>query len=214
MKSLAKALDKDHFTMNAGIAGKARDGLFSVRTAAGLVQARRAAGCLLAPAAGDKVLIAEDEAGSGYILTVLERSEESPAVLDLPGDITLKAPGKAVIAVGKLLLAGRETVEIAAPSFALQAKAGHLEIGALSLIGRLVQVQAEKAKTTLGALESSVGRVVERILRRYSRIEELADERYGRLRCLVRESLSMKGKQVSLKAEERMGIDGRKIDIG
>jgi len=214
MKSLANLLDKDLFAMNAGIAGKERDGIYPVRTAGGLVQARRAAGCLLKPEKGDKVLLAEDELGSGYILTVLDRNEKKTAVFDVPGDVTLKAGGQATVVAREMLLAGKETVNVAAPTFSLRAKEGNLEINALSLIGKLVQVRVEKVKTALGALESSVGRVVERILRRYSRIEELADERYGRLRCLVRESLFMKGHSVSLKAEERMGIDGKKIDIG
>lgn len=214
MKSLAKALDRDNFSMSAGVAGKAREGIYPVRTASGLVQARRAAGCLLTPESGDRVLLAEDELGTGYILTVLERDEKRTAIIDVPGDVTLKAGGQATVVAGELLLAGKEAVNLAAPMFSLRAKAGNLEVGSLSFLGRQAQIRVEKVKTALGALDSSVGRVVERILRRYSRIEELADERYGRLRCLVRESLSMKGKSVSLKAEERMGIDGKKIDIG
>lgn len=55
--------------------------------------ARAGASCLLRPVAGDRVLVWSGEGGSRWILSVLERPDDTPAaVLATPGPLTVEAP--------------------------------------------------------------------------------------------------------------------------
>lgn len=214
MKLSAKQLNEEEFVMAAGIVGVGKDGKIPVRTAKGLVLAVRAAGCLLEPEEGDMVLVAENSSGGGYILTVLERNQEKPAVLKVSGDVAFKAGGNMTISGDNIAVAGEESVNITALSFTLRSHEGSVETENLNLTGKHLSADLKSVKTVLGSLESSVGRLVERITRYYARIDELADLRYKRLRCFVRDTLSMKGRDVTVRAEKNINMDGKKINVG
>jgi len=214
MKLSVKQIENEEFAMTAGIAGVRKDGKIPVRTAKGLVIAVRAAGCLLEPEEGDTVLLVENSSGGGYILTVLERDEQKTAVVDIPGSVAIKAGGNLTIAGEDVALTGREQVDIAAPVFNLRSRESSVETTNLNIKGKHLLADLKSAKTVLGSLESSVGRLVERITRYYARIDELADMRYKRLRCFVSETLFMKGRDVNVRAEGNINMDGKKINMG
>jgi hypothetical protein len=214
MKLPTKLLNEEEFVMTAGIVGTAKDGKTHVRTAKGLILAVRAAGCLLEPQEGDTVLLVENSYGGGYILTVLERDEKKTAVVDIPGTVAIKAGGGLTIAGEDVNLTGREQVYIATPVFNLRSRESSVETINLNIKGKHLLADLKSAKTVLGSLESSVGRLVERITRYYARIDELADMRYKRLRCFVSETLFMKGRDVNVRAEGHINMDGKKINMG
>ena len=54
--------------------------------------ARRAASCLLAPKAGDRVWFVR-QGDACFVTAVLECAAEGPTCLDLPGDVTVRAAG-------------------------------------------------------------------------------------------------------------------------
>ncbi|MDR2162024.1 MAG: DUF3540 domain-containing protein, partial [Desulfovibrio sp.] len=66
------------------------DGLLVTVGPLGLVRARRAAGCLLAPEAGDGVLLALLGSGEAWVLTVLAKKTELGS-LALPAHTLLRA---------------------------------------------------------------------------------------------------------------------------
>ncbi len=214
MKSAARALTSDLCTIITGKAGKEDQGIFTVVTPAGLIGAQRAAGCILRPEEGDLVLVAQGDSGGAYILSVLERAGNCAAILDVAGDMTVRSSGRTSVGGKDVAVEADEKAWISSPSFSLKTGEGNIEAGTLSLLGKAARVEVERVRTVLGSLDSSVGRVMENIRRRYSRIEEFADERYGRLRCLVRDALSLKGRSVKIDAKERVAIDGERIDIG
>jgi len=214
MKLHTKLLNEEEFIMTSGIVGAVKDGKTHVRTAKGLVAAVRAAGCLLEPEEGDTVLLVENSYGGGYILTVLERDEKKTAVLGIPGTVAIKAGGSLTIAGEDVNLTGREQVDIIAPVFNLRSRESSMETVNLNIKGKHLSADLKSAKTVLGSLESSIGRLVERITRYYARIDELADMRYKRLRCFVRDTLFMKGHDVTVHAEGDINMDGKKINMG
>ena len=59
---------------------------------------RLGASCLLRPAPGDRVLVWSGEDGTRWILSVLKRREEEPAVVATPGPLTIKASRVAMTA--------------------------------------------------------------------------------------------------------------------
>src|SRR5690348_18246033 len=87
----------------------------------GAFTARRAASCLLQPAAGDTVLAADVE-GSLWILAVLVRGD-SPAVLPLPADSTLRVAegGLKLVVQDELVLAAGRQLSAVAPEVSVQA---------------------------------------------------------------------------------------------
>jgi hypothetical protein len=214
MKLSAKQLNEEEFIMTSGIVGIRKDGKIPVRTAKGLVLTVRAAGCLLEPEEGNTVLIAENSFGGGYILTVLERNNEKPAMLGMSGDITFKAGGNITISGENIAIAGEESMDITAPSFSLRSQEGSVETENMNLTGKHFSADLKSVKTILGSLESSVGRLVQRITRYYSRIDELADMRFKKLHCFVRDTLSMKGRDITVRAEKNINMDGKKINVG
>jgi hypothetical protein len=80
-----------------------------VCTARGEFRARRAVSCLVAPEAGDLVLLATAGEAGCFVLAVLERGARStPTRLVVEGDVDVVAAG------GRLALAARDDVSIAA----------------------------------------------------------------------------------------------------
>jgi hypothetical protein len=214
MKLSMKLANKEEFVMTAGIAGVQKDGKIPVRTATGFVLAVRAAGCLLEPGEGDLVLLVQDYFGGGYILTVLERDPDKPAIVDTPGNMILKAGGSIDIAGEDVNLSGTEQLDLVAPILNLRTRDGRIESENLSITGKHLSADLISVKTVLGSLESSIGRLVERIGRYYARVEELADMKYKKLRCIVQDSMLMKGRDVTVRAEKNINMDGKKINVG
>lgn len=214
MKPSTRLSSKEELSLTAGIAGLRKDGKIHVRTATGLVPAVRAAGCMIEPEEGDTVLLVENEFGGGYILTVLERNHEKPAVVDIPGSMTIKAGGSINIEGGGVVIAGSEKTDIVSPLLSLRCSEGSIASDSLSIKGKRLSADMKSVKTSIGSLDSSIGRLVERIGRYYARIEELADMKYKRLRCIVQDAMLMKGRDVSVRAEKNITIDGKKVKVG
>lgn len=77
---------------------------------------RLGASCLLRPTPGDRVLIWSGEDGKRWILNVLERGQEEPAVVATTGALTIKAPRVALTA---------EAVHVHAEDFLTSARNRH-----------------------------------------------------------------------------------------
>ena len=94
---------------------------------------RLGASCLLRPAPGDRVLVWSAEDGARWILSVLERREEEPAVIATPGAMTIQAPRVALTA---------PTVHVHAEDFLTSARNRHAveELRTESVKTRVAQV--------------------------------------------------------------------------
>ncbi|HSN17379.1 MAG TPA: DUF3540 domain-containing protein [Gammaproteobacteria bacterium] len=182
--------------------------------ASGSFTARRAASCLLQPAAGDTVLLAE-AGGSLWVLAVLVRGD-SPAVLPLPADSTVKvAQGGLKLAVQEeLTLAAGKQLNAVAPEVSVQAARAGFTVGVLQLAAGLVDAVADQVKTVAGMLDTAAERVRLKAGSSHRQIEDLEHLQAGQLNYAVKTVLNMRGKHAVMSAESEVRLDGERIHLG
>lgn len=163
------------------------------------VTGRRAASCLLEPAAGDGVLAAE-VGGRVYVLAILERPSGGEAVLSV---------------------AGADTVTLAQDSLTMRCGELTVEAGRASLRSRAAQV----ASRTLSAVAERLD-VVARTLRRTAdhefshakaatrTVEGAEAVTAGELLLEARTALAQRGGIVLIDAREDVRINGERITMG
>ncbi len=182
--------------------------------AAGSFTARRAASCLLQPAPGDTVLAAE-VGGSTWILAVLTRGD-SPAVLPLPADSTIKvAQGSLKLAVqDELTLAAGRQVSALAPEVSVQAARATVGLGALQLAAGLVEATVDRVKTVVDLLDTVAQRVRVKAGSMHREVEDLDHLQAGQLFYSIKSVLNMRGKHTVISAESEVRVDGERIHLG
>ncbi|HET7176251.1 MAG TPA: DUF3540 domain-containing protein [Gammaproteobacteria bacterium] len=180
----------------------------------GAFTARRAASCLLQPAAGDTVLAADVE-GSLWILAVLVRGE-APAVIPLPADSTLKvAQGGLKLAVqDELTLAAGRQISAVAPEVSVQAAQASFALGALQLAAGLVEATVDRVKTFAELLETVAERVRLKAGAVHREVEDLEHLQAGQVYYSVKNVLNLRGKHAVMSAESEVRIDGERIHLG
>lgn len=138
-----------------GRIAEAGDGRLAVVSADGPVPARPAAGCLIAPAVGDLVLMARDSDGGAWVLQVLDRVATGPRVLGGTGDLT--------VAADRLRLTGRE--------IEAEAERGHLRLGSLDIAATVIRGLSRRIETTA----EHVGLFVKRLVGHYGESMKVVD---------------------------------------
>lgn len=98
--------------------------------------ARRSLSCLLQACAEDRVLVWEDEGGTCYILSVLDRKVGQSATLNVPGadEVTLGAPRLSLQAESLLRLLSMQNLELYASAGQLAAVASTIHLSALDTL--------------------------------------------------------------------------------
>lgn len=182
--------------------------------ASGSFTARRAASCLLQPAAGDMVLAAW-VAGSMWILAVLIRGD-SPAVIPLPADSTLKvaAGGLKLTVQDELTLAAGRQLSVVAPEVSLQAGRASFGLGALQLAAGLVEATVDQVKTVTEFLDTVAKRVRLKAGSVHRQVEDLEHLQAGQLYYSIKNVLNMRGKHAVVSAESEVRVDGERIHLG
>lgn len=182
--------------------------------AAGGFTARRAASCLLQPAAGDIALVADVEGGL-WVLAVLVRGD-SPAVLPLPADSTLKvAQGGLKLAVrDELTLAAGRQLSAVAPEVSVQAARAGFTLGALQLAAGLVEATVDQVKTIAQFLDTVAERVRLKAVSSHREVEDLEHLQAGQLYYSIKNVLNMRGKHAVMSAESEVRVDGERIHLG
>lgn len=186
----------------------------TVRVGAGALEARRAVSCLVAPEAGDRVLVATGSRGA-WVLAVLEREREEPVRLHAEGDLTLEAEGR-------LILGAREGVEVATPAgIHLAAKKTSIEAvettvvsERISLFAGLVRSEAHTVQAVLGVLDSTLERLSQRVKRAYRFVEEMDVTRAGSIDYRADDVASLRARHTVMAADELVKVDGKQIHLG
>ncbi|MCI5222976.1 MAG: DUF3540 domain-containing protein [Candidatus Electrothrix sp. AR4] len=170
------------------------------------IRAVQAVGCLLAPEPGDTVLLAEESGGKAYIVSVLTRTANS-AHINLPPDTVVAARG------GDLLLCGDKRITFNAPEVQLHADRGVVEINEVDCTADKVDLSISRFRAVWGAVETKAERVVQRISRLYRRINT-EDSRLEELHCSVDETYHVEAGEVIIEADERLRLDGDRVELG
>jgi len=143
----------------ASIVAEGPDGSWMVEQQGQQLQARRAASCLLEPAVGDRVWLVV-EAEHCYVLAVLERSAEAPAVLRVDGDAALRVDGRLEIhAAADLQLRGDRQVGIAGDELQVQARAGRVFVRECTAVLRSLLTHATSSTLVAKLVETLADRV-------------------------------------------------------
>ena len=186
---------------------------FRIRCLGTAVAARRAAGCVMEPEPGDRVLaaVAEREA---FIVEVMERHSDRPARWSADGDLDLSVAGSLSVSGRAVAVDGAEEVTLRSPRLAMQAWSAALEFMETAWTGRRATVSLESMRAALDAADLTAGRLMTRARRVFRRIAEFEETRAGRLRWLVEGRWSLRSREAAVRAERAIDLDAEKIHLG
>ncbi|MEW6265985.1 MAG: DUF3540 domain-containing protein [Thermodesulfobacteriota bacterium] len=195
---------------------KAKDESFYwLESPLGLLKARKAFACLIEPRVTDQVLAVLAPSGQAYVLTILEREgEDRSSSLVFEDNVALSLQkGELKITTPRLnLLSGFSSLF----SNALEVKAdrGRAVILDLDFWSRSLKARFESVSLLTRNLFSTAERVFQKMKNCYREVEDLDQTRAGRLACLIRDTLLLKGRRSTLLAEKKVKIDAEKIHLG
>lgn len=178
----------------------------------GVRAAQVAAGCLVAPHVGDRVLVTRAGAEC-YVLTILSRESR---------DRELRVNGELAVSAKRLRLSGDEDVAL---------KGGHkvglhghriaLTSDETAVCGRRVEVTADegraqfrKVQLVASSLETCADRIGQFARTVIRRVEEVETTQIGNLVQNIRESLISRSKRTSMTARKDVHVDGERIHMG
>ncbi|MCC6527516.1 MAG: DUF3540 domain-containing protein [Polyangiaceae bacterium] len=194
------------------------DRSYRVRVASGeSVEARRAVGCLVEPAVGDRVLVAGAAASAEwYVLSVLDREAAVPVVLAAEEDLTIASRAGSVhlLAAQDLDCAAGGAVRLAAPELHVEAAEATLGIRALEYLGDKVRVQAERVLTVARFLDTEAERWSQRVDRAFRFVKEMELLRAKQVDHAVEETLHLRARHALVYANQVVKIDGDQIQLG
>lgn len=181
------------------------DGLL-VDLGRGPLRAETAASCLLAPEAGDEALLTCLGDGRVYVLAVLARAGQGPALLTFPDGLRLESGGDAdLAAAGTLNLRGVQA-EIEAGRVSVRAAEVACDAGLLSVLAQRVRAAGERVET---AFERFVARLTSSV--RF--VREHDETQAGSVRVMAEESHVVQAETIVQSAEKSVKIDADQIHL-
>jgi hypothetical protein len=203
-------------TLRTGRILHAADARLRVRLPEGTeCRARRAAGCLVAPAVGDEVLLAAAGDGRAFVLAVLVRESGEPLRLAVEGDAALEASGTLRLSgAAGLALATGGALEAGADALAMRARAATLSAEEAELTGGRVTATAGHLRLFAEACDMALGRLTQRLRTLFRRVEETEDVQAGFLSLMADKILQLRGGVTTVKAKENVKVEGRQVHIG
>ncbi|MFM0250240.1 DUF3540 domain-containing protein [Paraburkholderia sediminicola] len=176
---------------------------------------RRAFSCLIAPEAGDRVVVNHGDRQHSYVLAILERTAVGNARIRIDGDLLLESTHSVHVRAaqqihlhseselqlrsGRLELVANEA-ELVAEKTAFHCTELHGRAGALRLIGK--------------TLETVVERIVQISKTSFRTIEAVDHVRAAHIDYAATESARLHGKHTLLTAERLAKIDAQQIHLG
>ncbi len=184
--------------------------LLTVRTALAEVSARRAASCLLAPAVGDRVLVATEERGNAFVLAVLEQREPGATTIAVDGDLNLRSIH------GKVTVAAQEGIDLVAASV-LRLASSVLEVNAfeaMHVVGGAVQAELDKVKLLARTCDAFYERVSQRAKRSFRVVEELDQVKARHIDYAAAGTAHLRGENALVSAHDLVKLNAEQIHVG
>jgi hypothetical protein len=169
--------------------------------------ARRAFSCLVAPVAGDRVLVSRTPEGL-YVLAILERLVPDSATLCLPSAGTL------TVEAHRLRLSARDEAVIEGASVRIRTGALALVSDSLTAVGRLFTWAAETIRLSSRTQEMSADTMSARALDRVSIVERADVLKAGSLTQTVEEVATTTAPIAIIAADEDVRIDAKRVTVG
>ena len=216
MNNIAKQKEGYPIYQDFGIVIDESDGSYIISCDHFQYTAHQAAGCLLKPERGDKVLFVGRENSECYILSVLERNSE------IKQQIVFKGSTEILCQEGKLRIAGQKGISLASPKHLelissrinAIAKEGDCSISNLTFLGNRLLVKISNIKLLAGIVETMCERFQQKTKTSYRIVEDLDHLKAGKIDFNAEKVMSLRGKYSILTAQEDIKIDGERIHMG
>lgn len=181
-----------------------------------IAQARPAASCLLEPAPGDTVLLTHADDGSPcFILAVLQRPQADAGQLRLPGGNQLVSDTSGVRLHAEALSLNTAS-QLELNSAALKVNTVSADVNAKHWLGCFdtAETHAVNVRLTAKTFSSQVGRLIQRLMESFRKIDGLDETRAGRVRVSAQGHHHVDAGHLTHTAKGFVKIDGQKIDLG
>lgn len=217
MQETARNIESPRLSLGYGTVAGCNGHKIIVQTPAGQMKARRAASCLLVPAAGDQVLLSEDNFGRVYVLSILERPDH-PA----ENQIALDGATRLTVAEGDLTIVAEKGVTMASPAHVslsageLQVQAARADIGLdeTTVAGTSLNASFERIRTMARSMDTFIKSWVQRMSSCFRYVREVDETQAASARQLVEGTLTVQtGNSVHI-AEGHVKIDAEQIHLG
>ena len=191
------------------VAGRSGNG-FVVTCDRGALNAAVAVSCLVAPEAGDVVLLSIDDGGCCYRVSVLGRQEGAGKTTELAfdGDVAL------TVRDGAMSIRSDEAISLASKDFELTAEEGRVTLEKSSFFGNVVENNIRRIRVIADSLDSIVWRAVQRFTNAYRYVEEHEEVQSASTRMIVDGTLTMHTKNTMHISEGHVKIDAEQIHLG
>jgi hypothetical protein len=215
MPSAAEKIQfSEAFLEDARVIGR-EGGAFAVRAGNRRLEARRAAGCLVEPEEGDRVLLAwiGDER---FILSVLAREPGAASRLSVDGDLELRVPA------GRFVVASQHGIDLTTAADAnltagelnVTAARAKLFVQALEALGERVEAQWSRAKIVAEKVDGIFERLHQRVARSYRFVREMDQVRAANLDYRAEHTARVHAENAVITADDVVKVDGEQVHIG
>jgi len=188
-----------------------------VSTSIGEFDATRAVGCLVEPEVGDRVLIASEEDGESFVLSVLSRPEAKATNISVSeGDLVMRSTqGQVVIAgqTGVDILTGG-TANVAASAVEVRAARGKFAVLFLETLSETVKAEFGRVKLAAQSFDSVLERFSQRAKRSYRTVEEIDQVRAHQIDYAAEGTARLKGENALVTATDVAKINGEQVHLG
>jgi len=190
------------------------DGSYSVRCDGYVWLCRRAASCLLMPAAGDTVLVSGPDHQRVYLLAVIEQANPAASLLEVPGDLCVAAANVAIESRENTRLTSAQALDLNSTNLNVQSDKGMCLVNEMEYVGKQV-------KSTVGFFHF-IGNVYESIVDRLSQMsrssfkvtEGVEQVRAGMIDYEAEKTARVHSKYTVVTAEDLIKVDGKQIHMG
>ena len=178
-------------------------------------EASVARSCLLEPAVGDRTFVLVSGSRS-WILSVLERPDESISRLTFPGDVGIELDhgGLSVRSKQSLNLSSSESVRIDAPLYTLCATTADYFVQGATWVGKKLVSTFESIRTVGRSMETLSTTRRDHSRHSIRSVEEVDRVTSRQIDYRARENFTIRGKNVIAKSRELVKVDGKQIQLG
>jgi hypothetical protein len=203
-------------TTTATVIALGEGGRVVARGPHGDVDASRAVSCLVAPAVGDLVTLADAGPEGAFVTAILRRTAEAPIAIAIDGDLDVRlASGRfRVAAQDGVDLVSADEVRVTGRRLDVKAEEGDVFVDRLAFLGRAVRAEIDRVKLVAQSLDGVFDRVTERVKRAYRRVEELDQLKAERIDYTADKTMALHAEHALVTADELVKVDAEQIHLG
>jgi hypothetical protein len=192
------------------------DGSYRVECDGHPWRARRAASCLLAPRAGDEVLISGPDASRVYLIAVIEQADPAHARLELAGDVVLGSTHGSVALESpkEVTLRGQAAVRVETGKLSLRAKDAHLMADSIRYVATELQATVGTTRLIGKSYDAMLDRMTLVSRLSFRTTEEVEQVRAGTLDYQAEQAARLHGNYTMVTGSELVKVDAKQIHMG